>query len=179
MKCLRKEFEFLDLWYLLNGHSVILLAELITGNLTPNQIAALEQCWTVWGTVIPSYRPGTNDGLPSHPKQKWKSQPQTAVSVLLLLLVHCFALYTYTVGFYINMSVWQMILDCVYLYKRTCYNVCRRRWDGELRKWMCHSGWWSIPEGATTVQARSCNKRGALCIKVHMCTTFSGHSNLK
>ena len=31
----------------------------------------------------------------------------------------------------------------------------------------------------TTVQARYCNKLGALCIKVRMCTTFSGHSSLK
>ena len=58
------------------------LAELITGVLTPNQAAALEKCWAVWGMVTPSYWPGTSNRLPSHPKQSME-EPQTAILPLL------------------------------------------------------------------------------------------------
>ena len=33
--------------------------------LTPNQNAALEQCWAAWGMVTTSYWPGTSDYLPN------------------------------------------------------------------------------------------------------------------
>ena len=50
------------------SHHEVILAELVTGNPTLNQTAALEQ---PGGTVIPS------DRLPSHPVSKrWKSHRQ-------------------------------------------------------------------------------------------------------
>ncbi len=57
------------------------VAELITGNHTPSQTAAQEQCWAVWGTVTPPYCPRASN----HPPQSSQTTAGRATD-------HCSAL---------------------------------------------------------------------------------------
>ena len=80
-------------------------AELITGNITPNQTAALDQCWAAWGIVTPTFWTGTSDRLPSHPTHKMV-EPHTAVSLILWPS---------------NVAYWWIVdMLCVH----TCVHVC-------------------------------------------------------